>query len=425
MTTKQITNLSTIIVALILAIIIAVRCTHRNDIQNFQLTQSISGDLEVHSDGGYYFAFFPKKWEYPKRVSVYFSNQKDESKDQDAIVVKFKNKGEGTISCNIIYSLFTDQQRIFKLHEYFGGNMDLLDMKVLSKLRDSIQSCASTINSSEAIENRESFIANIVQKVVGNKELSEMGIELEQIDVTDIDFDQVTKDLFQAQQKADLEKKTAEAERDRAVMEKERVIAKAEADQAEAEGRAKVEMAKETTDAEKKKKLAEIEAEQKVAVAELEKKEATAKAEKEAEVARIEAEKAIKIAELAKQEATVKAEKEKEVAQVEMETEKIKLETIKVQADQKVAEAEAKKQQIELAGDVTEKEKLIITTEAEVKKSFAAALGEGIGKAKLPNVLIVNNGKNEGKTETASAVDQLLQLMTVEKASQISNRLEK
>lgn len=425
MTTKQITNLSTIIVALILAIIIAVRCTHRNDIQNFQLTQSISGDLEVHSDGGYYFAFFPKKWEYPKRVSVYFSNQKDESKDQDAIVVKFKNKGEGTISCNIIYSLFTDQQRIFKLHEYFGGNMDLLDMKVLSKLRDSIQSCASTINSSEAIENRESFIASIVQKVVGNKELSEMGIELEQIDVTDIDFDQVTKDLFQAQQKADLEKKTAEAERDRAVMEKERVIAKAEADQAEAEGRAKVEMAKETTDAEKKKKLAEIEAEQKVAVAELEKKEATAKAEKEAEVARIEAEKAIKIAELAKQEATVKAEKEKEVAQVEMEIEKIKLETIKVQADQKVAEAEAKKQQIELAGDVTEKEKLIITTEAEVKKSFAAALGEGIGKAKLPNVLIVNNGKNEGKTETASAVDQLLQLMTVEKASQISNRLEK
>jgi len=425
MTTKQITNLSTFIVTLILAIIIAVRCTHRNDIQNFQLTQSILGTLEVHSDGGYYFAFFPKKWEYPKRVSVYFSNKTDESKDQDAIVVKFKNKGEGTISCNIIYSLFTDQQRIFKLHEYFGGNMDLLDMKVLSKLRDSIQSCASTINSSEAIENRESFIANIIHKVVGNKELSEMGIELEQIDVTDIDFDKTTKDLFQAQQRADLEKKTAEAERDRAVMEKERVIAKAEADQAEAEGRAKVEMAKETTDAEKKKKLAEIEAEQKVAVAELEKKEATAKAEKEAEVARIEAEKAIKIAELAKQEATFKAEKEKEVAQVEMETEKIKLETIKVQADQKIAEAEAKKQQIELAGDVTEKEKLIITTEAEVKKSFATALGQGIGQAKLPGVLIINSGKGENKAEAVSAVDQLLQLMTVEKASQISNRLEK
>lgn len=406
MTTKQIINLSSIGVALILASVLVCRCTHRNDIQNFQLTQSLSGELEVHSDGGYYFAFFPRKWEYPKRVSVYFSNKTDESKDNDAIVVKFKNKGEGTISCNIIYSLFTDQQRIFKLHEYFGGNLDLLDMKVLSKLRDSIQSCASVINSSEAIENRESFIHTIKQSVVGNKELSEMGIELEQIDVTDVDFDQVTKDLFQAQQKADLEKKTAEAERDRAVMEKERVIAKAEADQAEAEGKAKVEMAKETTDAEKKKKLAEIEAEQRVAVAELDKKEATAKAEKEAEVAKIE------------------AEREQSVAKITLETEKTKLETIKVQADQKVAEAEAKKQQVELAGDVTEKEKLIITTEADVKKAFATALGQGIGQAKLPGVLIINNGKGETPAGTASAVDQLLQLMTVEKASQLSGRKE-
>lgn len=401
MKTKDLSIIVAIVVTLIIALCLAGRCIHRNDIQNFQLTQSVSGELAVHSDGGYYMAFFPRKWEYPKRVSVYFSNKTDESKDQDAIVVKFKNKGEGTISCNIIYSLFTDQQRIFKLHEYFGGNMDLLDMKVLSKLRDSIQSCASVINSSEAIENREAFIANIKQSVVGNKELSEMGIELEQIDVTDVDFDKVTKDLFQAQQKADLEKKTAEAERDRAIMEKERVIAKAEADQAEAEGKAKVEMAKETTDAEKKKKLAEIEAEQKVAVAELEKKEATAKAEKEAEVARIE------------------AEREQSVAKITLETERTKLETIKVQADQKVAEAEAKKQQVELAGDVTEKEKLIITTEAEVKKSFATALGQGIGQAKLPHVLIINNGKGEGKTETTSAVDQLLQLMTVEKAEQL------
>ena len=395
----------TVVVALLLALFVTVRCTHRNDVQNFQLTQSLGGELAVHSDGGYYFQFFPRKWEYPKRVSVYFSNKKDESKDQDAIVVKFKNKGEGTISCNIIYSLFTDQQRIYKLHEYFGGNMDLLDMKVLAKLRDSIQSMASKINSSEAIENREAFIADIQKSVVGNKELSEMGIELEQIDVTDIDFDDVTKKLFTAQQTADLEKKTAEAERDRAVMEKERVIAKAEADQAEAEGRAKVEMAKETTDAEKKKKLAEIEAEQKVAVAELEKKEATAKAEKEAEVARIE------------------AEREQAVAKITLETEKTKLETIKVQADQKVAEAEAKKQEVELAGAVTEKDRLVIETELKVKEAFARALGQGIGTAKLPAVVLFNGGTADAAKGGTSMFDQLMQLMTVEKAAALSKQV--
>lgn len=394
-----------IAVALIIGLFVACRCVHRNDIQNFQLTQSLGGELNVHSDGGYYTAFFPRKWEYPKRVSVYFSNEADESKDQDAIVVTFKNKGEGTISCNIIYSLFTDQQRIFKMHEYFGGNLDLLDMKVLAKLRDGIQSCASSINSSEAIENREAFIADIRKSVVGNKELSEMGIELEQIDVTKIDFDKVTKDLFQAQQKADLEKKTAEAERDRAVMEKERVVAKAEADQAEAEGRAKVEMAKETTDAEKKKKLAEIEAEQRVAVAELEKKEATAKAEKEAEVARIE------------------AEREQSVAKITLETEKTKLETIKVQADQKVAEAEAKKQEVELAGAVTEKDKLIIETELRVKEAFAKALGQGIGTAKLPSVVLFNGGTADAAKGGTSMFDQLMQLMTVEKAAELSRKV--
>jgi ATPase subunit of ABC transporter with duplicated ATPase domains len=85
--------------------------------------------------------------------------------------------------------------------------------------------------------------------------------------------------------------------------------------------------------------------------------------------------------------------------------------------------AEAKKQEVELAGAVTEKDRLVIETELKVKEAFARALGQGIGTAKLPAVVLFNGGTADAAKGGTSMFDQLMQLMTVEKAAELSKKV--
>ena len=89
------------IIAIILSIFVASNI-HRNDIQEFTVVQTIGGKTFIRDTGGYFWSFFPKKWNYRKVTQVYFSNEKDESKDNDGIIVRFKNKGTGDISCQVV-----------------------------------------------------------------------------------------------------------------------------------------------------------------------------------------------------------------------------------------------------------------------------------------------------------------------------------
>ena len=97
-----------VIGAVILVFITLIGLLHENDIQDFQVVQSPTGRIEVISQGGYYLRLFPKIWTYPKVETVYFSNEMDESKDNDGIKVRFANKGEGDISTQVVYRLYND-----------------------------------------------------------------------------------------------------------------------------------------------------------------------------------------------------------------------------------------------------------------------------------------------------------------------------
>ena len=150
-----------IVIAIVLAVLVSSVFLHSNKVQNFQVIQSVTGAVEVRGDGGYYFRFFPKIWTYPKVSSVFFSNEAAESRDQDGVQVRFSNKGEGDVSCQVVYRLYTDVETIKRLHQYSGGDLDVVDNLVLSKLKDIAMTCASNITSSQAIEDREAFAANI------------------------------------------------------------------------------------------------------------------------------------------------------------------------------------------------------------------------------------------------------------------------
>lgn len=374
-------------VAVILALFFGSSIVHSNNVQNFQVVQSLNGDIEIRSEGGIYCRFFPKIWNYPKVNTVFFSNERAESKDQDGVQVRFSNKGEGDVSCQVVYRLYTDNESIRQLHTYSGGNIDVIDNLVLSKLKDIAMTCASHITSSQAIENREDFAIAIRKLFVGNAELKAAGIVVEQFSITKVNFDKITTDLFQAQQKADLQKKTAEAEKQNLLMQKERTIAQYEQQVAESRGKAEVEKIKAVTDAQRQKELAEIKAQQEVAVAEL-----------------------------AKKQATVEAEKKLEVAEIQRKEEAARLEVIKIQSDQKVASAKARQQEIQLSGAMTEQEKIRLEIEKETKIGIAREWAKGVSTIKLPTTLMIGGAGEKG----VAPIDTLINLMVAEKAGKLN-----
>ena len=382
--------LAAAIVVIVFGILIVTSFVHSNEIQNFQVIQRLNGSTYVKGEGGIYFEIMPKIWTYNKVNSVFFSNEESESKDKDGIEVIFSNKGRGDISSQVVYRLFTDNERIMKLHQYAHGNEDIIDNLVLSKLKDIAMEHASNITSSQAVEDREQLAINIRKDIINNQSLSEMGILVEQFSITKINFDDKTNALFAQQQQADLQKKTAEAEKQKLISEKEQEEAKYAKEIAIAKGKAESEMMKATTDAERQKKLAEIEAQKKV-----------------------------EVEKLAKEEALVKAQKQLELAKIIKDEETIKLETIKIQADQKVEEAKAKEQQIKLSGAISEETKYRLDIEKETKVGVARAIADGISRMKLPDTMIIGNGSEKGYNTT---FENLLQLMVVEKANSINKK---
>lgn len=379
------------ILAIIVGIVVAVLFSlsiHSNDVQNFQVVQSPFGSISIVSDGGLYLKFFPKTWTYPKVQTVYFSNETDESRDKDGVKVRFSNKGEGDISTQVVYRLFNSKDQIIKMHEYVSGKQDRVEELLLAKLKDIIMEKASNITSSQAVEDREALAQEIRNDYVGNKELLSNGILVEQFSITQISFDSMTTALFEAQQKADLQKKTAEAEKQNLIMQKERTEADYAQKIAASKGAAEVEMMKQVTDAERQKRLAEIEAQKKVS-----------------------------IEQLAKEEALIKASKIFELAEIEKKTESEKLEVTKLIAEQKVVEAKAKEQEIKLSGAITETEKLNLEYDMKTKIGVAQAIGDGISKMTLPKTMIVGGTSGRGAD---SQITNLLQLLTVQKAKELA-----
>ena len=380
---------STIIIVLGLATLATFMFIGKNDVQNFQVIQSPTGKIRVQADGGYYFKLFDSVWTYPKVNSVFFSNEAAESEDQDGVQVVFSNKGKGDISSQVVYRLYTNNEKIMKLHEYAHGDVDrVIDNLVLSKLKDIAMENASNITSSQAVEDREQLAMNIRKAFVNNKELADMGIIIEQFSITKINFDQQTEDLFKKQQEADLQKKTAEAEKLNLQMQKEKTIAEYEKQVAESKGKAEVEKIKAVTDAERQKELAEIKGKQEVAVAELE-----------------------------KQKATIEANKKLEIVEIQKREEIARLEVIKIQADQKVAEAKAKEQQIKLSGAMSEETKYRLDIEMKTKVEVAKAFAEGIGKVKLPETFIMGGVDGKG----TSPMETFFNLMNIEKAKSLNS----
>lgn len=384
---KSIFGMIAAAVVIVSALMLAGSCIHSNNIQNVQVIQSLDGTVEIRSTGGVFFKCFPKIWTYKKTNQVAFSFVKAESQDGDGVHVFFANKGQGDVSTQVTYNILTEREKILRMHELAHGDDDVIDRRILATIREITMREAGLITSSEAIEKREEFAERIRKILLHNPDYIAIGIDITQFTITDITFDDLTIQAYKKAQEADLQKKTAEAEKLNLIMQKEKTVAEYEKQVAESKGKAEVEKIKAVTDAERQKELAEIKARQEVAVAELN-----------------------------KQQATIEANKKLEVAEIQKKEEAARLEVIRIQSEQKIASAKAKEQEIKLSGAITESEKTKLEFDMRTRVDTAKAWAEGLSRMKLPDTLIVENG---GKT--SSVFENLLRLMTIEKARALNN----
>ena len=366
-----------------------------NSNQDFQIIQSMDGKMSIQSKGGYYGKFFPTVWTYDKQRTIYYSKLADESKDNDALPVRFANKGTGDVSVQVIVKLFSDEPTMLKMHEYARGDVGIIENIIYAKLKEIAMSVASTMSSNDAIENYSNFNEGMRKQIVNNIELKEKGIFIEQFSITAIDFDQQTKMQFKKQQEIELARKEAEANKIKFETELSTVKVQYEREQAESEGKAKVVMIKETTDAERQKQLAEIEAQKKVEVAKLEAEQAKIDANRQKEVAIIEATKL-------------------------KETAKLNKEAAELDAQRVITLAQAKQKELELAKGLSEYDKFALTIQKEIEIQKAEKVANAIRGLQLPSTMII--GGSNGANNNANPVMDLINVLLVKEAKNLNQK---
>lgn len=386
-------------VIVIMTLICFVKMAHVNDVQNLQIIQSVTGQVTVRKQAGWYFMMCPRIWKYSK-AGVYQLN----SEDKDLLDIQFKNKSTAKLKANIGYRIdgATDETLI-ALHQQVEGDDEKIWKMLLTALNTTVQSITTKYDPSDVIggDKFEPMIKEIATNILHNPELMAHGIDVNYFAVDGRPLpDKDTEDQFNRQKEADLARRLAEAEKIKLESETLKTEANYKREIAEFKGKADAETAKLKTEAEREKELATIAAQKQVEVAKLEKERAVIEVERQKEVAKVE------------------AEKQLAVAEVQKKTEAEKLEAIKLQAEQKVAEAEAKKVAIEKSGAITELQQAELDLQKTVAQYKWEAIGKAISGIKLPTMMNIGTG-TDGKPGVG-ALDQLIQTMTVEKLGAIS-----
>ena len=408
MSPKQIGALIVTLLIVVIGLATIYGCIGKNDDQNWQIVQSLGGEITVRDEPGFYWKGFSTVWTYPRYMEfVYTDNPKEGDEKKESIRVTFNDGGTAQVSCLIRIQTPVLPQDRKEFHRQFANSKEAIKASVKAHLSNSLKAASPLMSASEHQAARKAEFSQIVENQLSRglyemrkveKELKDRFDEsgkpvtvyateavlspegtpliaqpspltedykmiITQFSVTDTDYDPEILRQFAAKKQSFLLAEQSKAEREQAVQERLKIMEQGLRNKAEAEAIANVEKAK-----------AVIAAQQKAEVALQTKKEAETKANQLLEVAKIE-----------KEEALTKASKEFEVAEIRAKAaEQLKLAII--------AEAEGKQKAIELSGEITNLEQALI--DAEVKK--AQVIADGIRDMQVPGVMFIGGSGAEG-----------------------------
>lgn len=385
-------------IAIILAGLCFTQTLHVNNVQDLQIIQSITGEVTVRKEAGWYSMVCPRIWTYPK-AGVYQLN----AKDKDLLDIQFKNKSTAKIMANIGYRIDgASNDVLIALHQQVEGDDEKIWRMLITALNTAAQSITTKYDPSEVIggDQFEPMIREISAAIIHNKELLKLGIDVNYFAVDGRPIpDDETQKQFARQKDADLSRRLAEAEKIKLEAETLKTKATYAREIEEFRGKADAETAKLKTEKEREATLAKIEAQKAVDVARLEKERAEIEVEK------------------AKAVATIEAEKQLAVAEVQKKTEAEALEAIKLRAEQEVEKAKAKEQSIKLSGAITEVQQAELNLQRDIAKFKWESIGKAIAGVKLPQMMNIGSGDGSNGNDSLS---QLIQTMTLEKLNAVA-----
>jgi len=396
----------------------------RNDNQNYQVLQSVSGNMIVRDKAGIYARKFATVTTYPKAVQVYYSaDVKEGGASDDSIRATFNDGGTADISTIVRFRMPDGVDNRLMVHREFTANQANVVAAVRAHLVNCVKATATMMTSSENQTSRKAEFAKAigdqlqdglfrfrrverpVLDVSGNPKvdstgkpettfateivrtvdtgaptidaispLKQYGIEIVQFSVTSVEYDAATRDQFAKKKDASLK---AELAKIQVEMEKQQTAQTIEAG---------------------KRMKAEKEAEMNVKVAE-----SSGMAEMK-----------VATAVQAKLEATERKEAAEIEANQKLEVAKIERLAANEDAQRMILIAEAEQKQIEIAGKLTEKEQVL----AEIAAKRDAMVAAELAKLQLPRQVVMTGGGGSG-----NGADQLFNVLGVNQTIDLMTKL--
>lgn len=449
MITKTQFTLGAAAVVVIGILALAIGTLEKNNDQNWQIIQSVSGDITVRDTAGWYPKWFATVWTWPRADQVLIGVPEGDDTEPDYQSVRVTFNDGGTANCNVMlrYQYPTKEEERRLLHREFSGNPDNLENSIYQHVVNVIKATGPMMSSSEHQSARKGEFTQLVfdQSQAGiyqmrkvEKELA-LGVSIEEKPLVDgegkaLDHKSVVKEETQKVQKVlaneiivDKDGKPIIGQEspltrygititqlsitdvDYDPMTKEQFAAKKEAylraEKAKADRQNEVEQTLMVVQKGLRER-AEVEA-----IANKEKASAVIAAQKEAEVAeqqKIRAEtiakQAVEVAKQAKIEAETKAEQELAVAKLERQAAEENAAAI-------ITLAAAEEEKIAKAGAITEKERVLAQIDADMKVKQA----EHLSKIRVPAVVMSGGGGNGDNANGDQLQQLLMNLMLLEK----------
>lgn len=426
-------GLAAIGVGLIVVVLILFQAFGSNDDQNYQVIQSLHGNVTVRDQAGMYFQGASTVWTYPRSVQRYFSASKEEGGSKDeSIRVTFNDGGTAQVSTMIRFQLPTTEEKRRLVHREFSGSVENVTQAVRSHLINCCKATAPLMSASEHQSARKAEFTQLVHEqltkglykmkkverelsdrkddegnpikvfatevvvdpetnmpvIAQTSPLQEYGLSVMQFSITGTDYDGATLKQFEAKKASFLAAEKSKAEREQEIQQRLMIEERGKREKAEVEAVALKEKAAAVIKADQEAQVATIEAKKKADVAAQKKQQSE-----------IEANERLSVAKIAKQEAETKAAENLAVAELQRKAAEEEAKKIQVLAA-------AREKAIQLGGDITEKEKVALEIQKEQTIGVAKAWADGLSKTQFPKVVISGGGGSNG----GSSIEALLQM---------------
>ena len=415
--------------------------TGHNDNQNWQICQYPNGKIVVVGDGGYYLKWFGNVWTYPKYIQLDYTEEKTrEYPNDESVTVTFNDGGNSKMSSMVrIATPVTDEKRL-TFHQQLpdkDGTHSAVRAAVKAHLVNCLKSTGPLMSSSEHQTARKSEYTQVVQEqldqglfemkrvervlkdtfdaqgkpitvfatevilnakglpaVAQPSPLHELGVDIKQFSIVGTTYDEQTLAQFKVKKEAFLATENSKAQREKEVQERLMVEERGRRMKAEIEAESNKVMAAATIKANQEKTVAETLANQEKVVAETN------------------AAKLVAVATQNKIAAETLANQEKSVAETaatrELEVAKLNRQAAEENAKKIVALAEAQQKALQVAGAISEHDRVL----AEISRDRDIQVATALAKIQVPSVVIGGSGAT-GTGTTANEQGVTQQLMNI------------